>query len=627
MGNYREFLDSVDEAAYHKGEWTWQEDGFTVYRTHPYTPPGCHNSCACLMYMKDGILDHVEGDPLEPYNNGKLCMRCLNMPEATNHKDRIKYPMRRVGERGENKWERISWDEALDEIVEKVNYFHEEYGYQSIMVVRGTGRDIGWASGVLAHMGVLSPMNDIVFNIGFSCYTPRTLGSNAVFGDYWLADASAGHEDRYNNAEWRAPGTCVIWANEPLKSNDDGYLGHWLVQCMQYGTKFITVDPRLTWWSVRSEYWLQLRPGTDAALAMGMLNCIVTEDLYDHEFVENWCYGFEEMCQTVAEWTPERTAEVCDVSADDIRGAARLFATQGPGTVQWGLALDQCPGSPGANLGIMSLIAICGYVDVPGGAAIIRNAYGFPNRLGEDVLPPEILKLRAQKVAANAVWGETRQPLWDWESHSPNRVRMAFFMTCNTLGNTAGDPGRVYDAIKNSVEYGVGIDPYLTPTTASFCDILLPVAMSIERNSIRNWWTPLRCTHELTTYEECKTDEEIAIMITNKLHPGKLGDIKNGKDLMNYLLAGGSLADKNAKDWEQAISQDDDDKAGEGKVFNRIQAAYVNRGDKWPEDKDFDALKEMNYSYDSFSDQYYKHERGILRADNQPGFNTPYRAH
>ena len=104
MLGYKKFMDQVDKKAYHEGEFQWQEGEYTVTRTYNWTPPGCHDSCGVLYYVKDNKLEKVEGDPLAPYNNGKLCMRCLNMMENVNDPGRVKYPLRRAGERGENKW-------------------------------------------------------------------------------------------------------------------------------------------------------------------------------------------------------------------------------------------------------------------------------------------------------------------------------------------------------------------------------------------------------------------------------------------------------------------------------------------------------------------------------------------
>lgn len=629
MNNYEEFLANLDRKAYHEGEFSWEEDGYTCYRAHPWTPPGCHDSCGCIFYMKDGKLQRVEGDPLSPYSNGKLCMRCLDMEEATNHESRIKYPMRLVGERGSNQWERISWDEAVDEIIEKANYYSSTYGPQSIIVVRGTGRDVSFGGGILAHMGFETPNFNMLFNIAWSCYTPRSLSSQSIFGDYWVADAAVGREQRFADPDWQPPGVVIIWACEPLKSNADGYLGHWLVECVQLGTKIICVDPRLTWWGARAEYWLQLRPGTDATIGMAMVNVIVEEDLYDKEFVSNWCYGFDEMMAAIQEWTPEKAAEVAGVKADDIRGAARLFATEGPGTVQWGLPLEQQPNSLAANQIICSLIAICGYVDVPGGALLVRDAFGFPHHFSEAYCPAENMALRPEKVAPDAIWGETRQPIFDWESHNPTRMRMAIFESCNTFGNATGDPGRIYDCFKDSFEYCVGIDYIINPTISALCQLLLPVSMSIESDSFRSWWTPLRCSAKITTYGECLDDVEIAFKIANKMHPEKFKNMHTGEDLQNWRLLGGDGMKKPENDTSQVgegITEENAKDGGEkkAKIFERAKSMDKANEEKWDSSIDFNKLKtEVFYKYGNFEQTYKKYEVGLLRAGGRQGFSTP----
>lgn len=124
------------EELYHKGELEWEEGEYTVCRGFQWTPPGCHNSCGILYYLKDGVMDHAEGDPLFPYNNGRLCARCLNLHEAGYQENRLKYPLlRKKEDRGNiDAFERISWDEALDYIA---NYVKNEidgkgYGRESI---------------------------------------------------------------------------------------------------------------------------------------------------------------------------------------------------------------------------------------------------------------------------------------------------------------------------------------------------------------------------------------------------------------------------------------------------------------------------------------------------------------
>ena len=158
--------------------------------------------CGVLLYTKDNKLEKVEGDPLNAVANGKLCMRCLSMPDAVNHPDRLKYPMRRAGERSEGKWERISWDEAYDEITEKTLKVKEEYGSQSIVVVHGTGRNIGWQVPYFASACMETPNVSTFGFTGFACYLPRMIGTSAKYGDMIILDASQAHWDRYANPEW-----------------------------------------------------------------------------------------------------------------------------------------------------------------------------------------------------------------------------------------------------------------------------------------------------------------------------------------------------------------------------------------------------------------------------------------
>ena len=125
----------------HRGEWQWQDGEYTVTRTTAWSGPGCHDGCGVLYYTKDGKLEKVEGDPDNPFNQGALCMRCLEMPEFVNNPTRLGHPMKRAGERGENKWERVSWEEALDLIEEKVRAIWKDYGPESIVCHIGTGRN------------------------------------------------------------------------------------------------------------------------------------------------------------------------------------------------------------------------------------------------------------------------------------------------------------------------------------------------------------------------------------------------------------------------------------------------------------------------------------------------------
>ena len=306
MADYKEFLDSINREAYHAGEYQWEEDGYTVTRTYHYSPPGCHSSCGLLYYVKDGKVEFVEGDPLDPCANGRLCMRCLNRVEAINHPDRLKYPMKRAGERGENKWERITWDEAYDIVERETRKVWEEYGPESILCTKGTARGTVWQLHYFFQAAFKTANVAHIGFTGYACYLPRTCGCIAPMGDFPIVDASQGHPDRYMADEFRPPEVLVVWGNEPLASNADGYIGHWLVQCVQMGSKIISIDPRLTWWGARAEYWLPVRPGTDAALVAGIAHELIASGLVDVEFLHKYCVGYDE--ETLPEGAPANSS-------------------------------------------------------------------------------------------------------------------------------------------------------------------------------------------------------------------------------------------------------------------------------------------------------------------------------
>ena len=248
--------------------------------------PGCHGGCGVLVHVKDGKLIKVEGDPNHPWNQGRLCPRCLALTQYVYHPDRLKYPLKRVGERGEGKWQRVSWDEAFDIIEKKLNDIKEKHGPESVIFLQGTGRDvIEWLYLLAWSYG--SP-NRVFGLSGVACYTPRLLVNWVTHGDYCVVDASQWLPKRHDDPCYIVPECIVVWGQSLPATCPDGFFGHWIVDLMKKGSKIIVIDPRFTWLASRAKVWLQIRPGTDGALALGFLNVIINEDLCDKGFVEKW---------------------------------------------------------------------------------------------------------------------------------------------------------------------------------------------------------------------------------------------------------------------------------------------------------------------------------------------------
>ena len=615
MADYKEFLASIDRKAYHEGEWQWEEDGYTVTRTYHYSPPGCHTSCGILLYTKDGDLKRVEGDPLDPCSNGKLCIKCLTLDESVHSPYRVKYPMKRAGERGENKWERITWEEAYDTIEAKVKEIWETDGGNAIVCVHGTGRNIYWQVPFFGQVALKTPNVTTYGFTGFACYMPRICGSIAPFGDFPVVDASQIHPDRYANPEWRPPEVLVVWGNEPLASNADGYLGHWLVQCVQMGSKIISIDPRLTWWGVRAECWLPVRPGTDAALACAMIHTIIYEDLYDHEFVDLWCSGFDELKESVKDQTPEWAAEICDLDADEIRRAARIYAAAKPGAIQWGLAFDQQLSAMALALAGCELMALCGNVDVPGGNVLLHNAFeinaGYAS--GEEHTPAE---WRAKKLNAKYALGTQGADfvahaasdgvMQAIESDFPYPIKMMWIQSSNTLSCPGMDAPREYAAMQR-IPFIVNADPYLTPTSVALADILLPVAMSPERNSARTWWTPCRAMVKVCDYYEAKSDEQIIIEMGKRLNPEVFDRWETDIDWLNWYLHDGTGS--------FSATTDATDKGG---AVNSGKTLFEPTWEELVKDPSM-----CGHAYDEFNGTYNKAAKGMYRPDGSVGYGTP----
>ncbi|HJX03180.1 MAG TPA: molybdopterin-dependent oxidoreductase, partial [Dehalococcoidia bacterium] len=250
---------------------------------------GCHGGCGVLAHIKDGKLIKIEGDPEHPWNQGRICARCLAMTQYVYHPDRLQRPLKRTGKRGEDKWQEITWDEAFDFVEKKMKGIREKYGAESMVFIQGTGRDIGGWQSMLAH--AYGSPNWFFGLSGVACYTPRLMVMWSQQGDFCVADASQWLPKRYDDPDYRVPECIIVWGQNLPASCPDAFFSHWLVDLMKRGSKLVVIDPRFTWLAARSEMWLQLRPGTDAALALAFANVIINEKLYDEDFVKKWTNG------------------------------------------------------------------------------------------------------------------------------------------------------------------------------------------------------------------------------------------------------------------------------------------------------------------------------------------------
>ena len=324
----------------------------------------CHTECGVIVHVVDGKVTRIVGDPNHPMNRGFTCVKGRSEPERLYHPDRIKYPLRRAGERGSGKWERISWDAALDDIAEKLTEVKEKHGSEAIATIHGTGPRASLTSSLLPF--ALGSPNRISVDLHI-CYAPSLLAENATVG------ASIMMEE---GPDYLSSNCVVVWGGNPLVSHPPR--GREILEArLKRKAKLIVIDPYKTHLAEKADLWLQIRPGTDVALALGMLNVIIGERLYDKEFVERCCYGFDRLEERVKEYTLKRVAEITWIQGNKIKEAARMYATTKPASLHHRVAIEQNVNSTQTDRALAILVAITGNIDVQGGNLLPTHIPGY----------------------------------------------------------------------------------------------------------------------------------------------------------------------------------------------------------------------------------------------------------
>ncbi len=455
----------------------------------------CHQNCGVLAYVKDGKVIKIEGDPTHPTNQGGLCCRGNIALKHLDHPDRINYPLKRKGEKGANEWERIDWDTAIAEIAEKLNQIREESGAEAVATAGGTTRTDDWSR--RRFMNLFGSPNS--FHNALLCWIPTFMIETAVSG--WSP-----FETDLGGAK-----VIILWGVNPAASNMPGIHGYRGLQ--DSGLKIIVVDPRYSETAAHADLWLPLRPGSDTALSLAMLHTIMFEQIYDAEFVNNWCIGFDELWEHMWQYSPEWAAPLTWLTADQIREAARMYANNKPGCIQWGCTADQLGKTAGAGMHARALMrAITGNLDCPGGDLMPgpSQAYMVDEELEANEWLPEEQKAKQigsdkykltswpgyQIIAdtAKETWGKAPTAEWMCEAHGPSvfkaiitgepyQVRALLVSATNPI-NSYGDTKMVLESLKK-VEFMVTCDYWMTPS-ALYSDYIMPIAGALERPIMHN---------------------------------------------------------------------------------------------------------------------------------------------
>jgi thiosulfate reductase/polysulfide reductase chain A len=455
----------------------------------------CKGRCHITAHLKDQrllrlTLDKSLGDRCA----GAQREKCLRRAAAVTwfyHRNRLRFPLKRLAARGAAQWETISWEQALDEIADRLSIVKNSCGPEAIGLLSGDN----WTQFEYGtrFMNLLGSPN----YVGPSpvCMGPRANVARAVMG--WYPAFSISPSTR-----------CIVllgcntFVGRPIIDNISQ-------AAIQNGAKLIVIDPRRTDASARADLWLQLRPGTDAFLLMAMIRILIDEKLYDQEFVSKWCYGFEELKARVKKFDLHAAEKVTWVPAPLIQKAARLYASTHPAAFVEGMGVEQQANAVSVIHSRCILAALTGNIDVQGGDELAGpHPFYISDREMEltDLLPIEQkekqigtdryrfhgwpLHLELEKLTAK-VWGSRAEPpMWYLgQGHAPSLyhailtgqpypIRALFSVGSNPMVSQA-DTRRVYNALK-MLDLYVVLDIFKTPS-AALADYVLPAASWLEK--------------------------------------------------------------------------------------------------------------------------------------------------
>ncbi|NUU77047.1 molybdopterin-containing oxidoreductase family protein [Paenibacillus xylanilyticus] len=427
-------------------------------------PLDCPDTCGLLLHKENGRIVKVAGNPDHPITKGAICNKVRNMAERVYHPERLQYPMRRVGAKGEGKFERISWDEAIDEITGKFKSVSETYGSESILPYSFYG-----------NMGILGVdgMDRRFFNALGASMLEQTI-CNAAGNTGWKYTMGANRGTLPEDTEHAD--LIVIWGGNIVSTNM-----HQVVlaeKARKKGAQIVVIDVHRNRTAQWGDWFIPLYPGTDSALALGLMNVLFEQGLTDEAFMQKYTVGHEALRDHVRSYTPERVARITGVPETDIVKLAELYGKAQAAHIHIGNGL-QHHDNGGMNVrSVACLPAITGQWLKRGGGAVRTNSYASTN---SDALErPELRSNPEPRVVNMNRIGEALL-----EAEQPIRAMMVY---CSNPLVVAPDTERVERGFAREDLFTVVHDLFMTDT-AKYADILLPAKSSFEATDLyTSYW-------------------------------------------------------------------------------------------------------------------------------------------
>ncbi len=416
--------------------------------------------------VENGKLTGVRGNKDHPMTRGGLCVKLKDYEKRHYHPDRLLHPMRRTGPKGSKEFERISWDEALDEIITRWQAIIEEHGAQAIIPYS-----------YLGHQGLVHGLNggDAFFAKLGATVCERTFCGEGSATAWALTHGPSGGVDPESFVHSKY---IIIWGCNSVSTN----LHHWhfVEDARKKGAKVIVIDPYKSRTAKQADWHISVRPGTDGALAMAMINTIIEEGLGDQDYIDNYTHGYRELAERAKPRTAEWAEGVTGVAAADIRSLAREFATTNPAAIRIGVGLERNWGGGQAIRAICCLPSLTGAWREVGGGIYQMTFWEHPYKL--DVISRPDFIPEGTRVVNNLQIG--RALTGELDLDPPIKSMMCW----NSNPVTQAPEGdKIIKGLSRQDLFLVSAEHFLSDT-AAYADIVLPAAMGAEMEDIILSW-------------------------------------------------------------------------------------------------------------------------------------------
>jgi cysteine desulfurase NifS len=513
---------------------------------------------------------------------GIICRLGETSPEIVYSGDRVLYPLKRTGPKGTYEFERITWDEAYDRIVAELNRIKEESGPEAAGIYTGSGSfELSFCDIFQPADVAVSSASSVLFPFG----SPNTMGVGALcYVSFAMIAPHVTLGGMYINmfSDYENSDLILVWGTNPATDFPPLTLQK-ILEARARGAEVVVIDPRRTRTvDLAGAEWVPIRPGTDGALALGLCNVVIEEELYDERFVQDWCHGFSEFASYVQHYRPEVVERITGVPAETVVSLARRLARARGASFAMYTGLEYSDSGVQAIRAVFTLWALSGNLDVPGGRCFSMRGSAFPINRSEYIANPDLK--RAIGTDRFPVYTHYRK-----EGHAialpesvldgrPYRIRALILQAAHILISWPETP--IWRKTLENLDFLVCVDRHLT-ADAAYADIVLPATTMYERESYMTYGPVFRIRERvIEPLGEARQDILIMSELARRLGYGHLYP-QSEEEVLRHVLKGSGFSL-------------DDVRAAGGTVISPTAMM-----------------------------QYRKWEKGLLRPDGRPGFDTP----